>query len=238
MGLSGSGINEENYIVSGSWIAWLIDDSIGTILPIPFCPYHFVPYHFVLEPIGQVARIRSEVFNLRSNWCHVCFDMYRYVSSFNDIMVTNTHPYCWIQTIENESFVVIGDCAQGSHAKMRTTSSGRLRTVQRSTVCSAGRRSTSDAVRIRSASTDATMSERFQSSNVRARCKITSGMSWFRLASELKYFGIVVSSRLGRLLAFEREGLSLSLVCNFTLFGSLESRLLTINSWSLVSNAQ
>jgi len=34
MGLSGSGINEENHniIVSGSWIAWLIDDSIGTIL--------------------------------------------------------------------------------------------------------------------------------------------------------------------------------------------------------------
>lgn len=163
-----------------------------------------------------------------------CFDMYRYVSSFNDIMVTNTHPYCWIQTIENESFVVIGDCPQGSHAKMRTTSSGRLRTVQRLTVCSAGRRSMSDAVRIRSASTDATMSERFQSSNVRAQCKITSGMSWFRV----EVFGIVVSSRLGSLLAFEREGLSLSLVCNFTLFGSLESRLLTINSWSLVSDAQ
>ena len=32
MGPIGSGINEENYIVSGSWIAWLIDDSIGTIL--------------------------------------------------------------------------------------------------------------------------------------------------------------------------------------------------------------
>jgi len=25
-------INEENHIVSGSWIAWLINDSIGTIL--------------------------------------------------------------------------------------------------------------------------------------------------------------------------------------------------------------
>src|SRR6218665_3677777 len=50
MGLSGSGINEENHIVSGSWIASLIDDSIGTILSMPFCPYHFVPYHFVLEP--------------------------------------------------------------------------------------------------------------------------------------------------------------------------------------------
>ena len=50
MDLSGSGINEENHIVSGSWIAWLIDDSIGTILSVPFFPHHFVPYHFVLEP--------------------------------------------------------------------------------------------------------------------------------------------------------------------------------------------
>jgi len=32
MGLNGSGINEENHIVSGSWIASLIDYSIGTIL--------------------------------------------------------------------------------------------------------------------------------------------------------------------------------------------------------------
>ena len=46
MGLSGNGINEENYIVSGSWIAWLIDDYIGIILSVPFCPYHFVPYRF------------------------------------------------------------------------------------------------------------------------------------------------------------------------------------------------
>ena len=53
MGLSGSGINEENRIVSGSWIAWLTDDSIGTILSVPFCPYHFVPYHFVLEPLKE-----------------------------------------------------------------------------------------------------------------------------------------------------------------------------------------
>jgi len=50
MGLGGSGISEENHIVSGSWIAWLIYDSIGTILSVPFYPYHFVPYHFVLEP--------------------------------------------------------------------------------------------------------------------------------------------------------------------------------------------
>ena len=28
MGLSGSGINEENHIVRGGWISWLIDDSI------------------------------------------------------------------------------------------------------------------------------------------------------------------------------------------------------------------
>ena len=32
MGLNGSGINEENHIVSGSGIASLIDYSIGTIL--------------------------------------------------------------------------------------------------------------------------------------------------------------------------------------------------------------
>ena len=43
MGLSGSGINEKNHIVSGSWIAWLIDDSIGTILSVLFCFYRFVP---------------------------------------------------------------------------------------------------------------------------------------------------------------------------------------------------
>ena len=43
MGLSGSGVNEENYIVSESWIAWLIDDSIGTILSVPFCPLPFCP---------------------------------------------------------------------------------------------------------------------------------------------------------------------------------------------------
>jgi len=38
MDLSGSEINEDNHIVSGSWIAWLIDDSISTILSVPFCP--------------------------------------------------------------------------------------------------------------------------------------------------------------------------------------------------------
>ena len=43
MGLSGSGINEENHIVNGSWIAWLIDDSIGAILSVPFCPLPFCP---------------------------------------------------------------------------------------------------------------------------------------------------------------------------------------------------
>jgi|SRR6218665_549487 len=43
MGLSGSGINEENHIVNGSWIAWLIDDSIGDILSVPFCPLSFCP---------------------------------------------------------------------------------------------------------------------------------------------------------------------------------------------------
>jgi len=54
MGLSGSGINEENHIVSGSWIAWLIYDSIGTILSVPFCSYHCVPCHFVLEPFTHI----------------------------------------------------------------------------------------------------------------------------------------------------------------------------------------
>ena len=38
MGLSGSGITEENHIVNGSWIAGLIDDSIGAILFVLFCP--------------------------------------------------------------------------------------------------------------------------------------------------------------------------------------------------------
>ena len=55
MGLSESGINEENHIVSGIWIAWLIDDSISTILFVSFCPYHFVPCHFVLEPSKPIA---------------------------------------------------------------------------------------------------------------------------------------------------------------------------------------
>ena len=31
------------HIVSGSWIAWLIDDSTGTILSVPFCPLPFCP---------------------------------------------------------------------------------------------------------------------------------------------------------------------------------------------------
>ena len=48
MGPSGSGIYEENHIASGSWIACLIDDSIGaiffrTILSVPFCPLPFCP---------------------------------------------------------------------------------------------------------------------------------------------------------------------------------------------------
>ena len=43
MGLSGSRINEENNIVNGSWIARLIDDSIGDILAVPFCPLPFCP---------------------------------------------------------------------------------------------------------------------------------------------------------------------------------------------------
>src|SRR6218665_312426 len=43
MGLSRSGINKENHIVNGSWIALLIDDSIGAILSVPFCPLPFCP---------------------------------------------------------------------------------------------------------------------------------------------------------------------------------------------------
>src|SRR6218665_2942009 len=75
MGLSGSGINEENHIVSGSWIALLIDDSIGTILSVPFCPYHFVQYHFVLEPavsvfiIDELARGRRWNRDLETDFC-------------------------------------------------------------------------------------------------------------------------------------------------------------------------
>ena len=61
MGLSGSWINEENHIVNGSWIAWLIDDSIGAILSVPFCPYRFVPYHFVLEPLDLLDKGRAWV---------------------------------------------------------------------------------------------------------------------------------------------------------------------------------
>ena len=55
-----AGLMEKSHIVSGSWIAWLIHDSIRTMLSVPFCPYHcvcyhfvripFCPYHFVLEP--------------------------------------------------------------------------------------------------------------------------------------------------------------------------------------------
>ena len=52
MGLSESGINEENDIVNGSWIAWLIDDFIGAILSVPFCPLPFCSYHFVIEPLS------------------------------------------------------------------------------------------------------------------------------------------------------------------------------------------
>ena len=65
MGLSGSGINEENHIVNGSWIAWLIDDSIGAILSIPFCLYHFVPYHFVLE---SYACIQMWIYACMNTW--------------------------------------------------------------------------------------------------------------------------------------------------------------------------
>ena len=42
MDQSGSGIDEKNHIVSGIEIDRLIDDFIGTVLFVPFCPYHFV----------------------------------------------------------------------------------------------------------------------------------------------------------------------------------------------------
>ena len=64
MGLSGSGISEETHIVSGSWIAWLICDSIVTILSVPYCPYNFVPYHFVLEPFDCVHVIPQVAWNM------------------------------------------------------------------------------------------------------------------------------------------------------------------------------
>ena len=65
MGLSRSGIKDENHIITGSWIAWLIDDSIGTILSptilsVPFCPLPFCPRtHEVsqIEPTNQLIII-------------------------------------------------------------------------------------------------------------------------------------------------------------------------------------
>jgi len=56
MGRSGSGINEENHIVSGSWIAWLIDYSIGTILFVPFCPLPFFLEPSEVVPCCRVCR--------------------------------------------------------------------------------------------------------------------------------------------------------------------------------------
>ena len=56
MGLSGSRINEENRIVNESWIAWLIDDSIGTILSVPFCPLPFCPRTVLLCANGKADK--------------------------------------------------------------------------------------------------------------------------------------------------------------------------------------
>ena len=67
MGVSESGISEENHIVSRSWIAWLTDDSIGTILsvyhfvrtilsvpfcPIPFCYRTFTGYAMLFDAMS------------------------------------------------------------------------------------------------------------------------------------------------------------------------------------------
>jgi len=43
MGQRGSGVNEENHIVNGTWITWLIDDSISAIFSVPFYPLPFCP---------------------------------------------------------------------------------------------------------------------------------------------------------------------------------------------------
>src|SRR6218665_1400640 len=43
MGLSGSEIYEKKSYYQWSWIASLIDYSIGTILSVPFCPLLFCP---------------------------------------------------------------------------------------------------------------------------------------------------------------------------------------------------
>ena len=78
------GLTKDTIVISGSWIGRLIDDFIGTvlsvpfspyhfvrailsnailsvyhfvhtILSVPFCPYHFVRYHFVLESMSDIV---------------------------------------------------------------------------------------------------------------------------------------------------------------------------------------
>ena len=49
MGLSGSGINEENHIVNGSWIAWLIDNSISAILSVGYYFVHTILSNTILS---------------------------------------------------------------------------------------------------------------------------------------------------------------------------------------------
>ena len=73
MGLSGIGINEENHIVNGSRIAWLIDDSIGAILSVPFCTLPFCPKTIRLTCLNYILTITMyfivlwEIFSNQNN---------------------------------------------------------------------------------------------------------------------------------------------------------------------------
>ena len=87
MGLSGSGINEENHMVNGSWIALLIDDSIGAILSVPFCLYHFVPYHFVQEPSFLFLHYHYYIRWLVVSWCLASFT----VDAWNTSLPLHVH---------------------------------------------------------------------------------------------------------------------------------------------------
>jgi len=84
MGLSGSGINKENHIVSGSWIAWLIDYSFGTILSVPFCPLPFCP----IEPKGVLGYYIHQLYAWRTTETAL--------SDRSTLVKDNENEICWI----------------------------------------------------------------------------------------------------------------------------------------------